>query len=404
MDFNSEPPQSQRVKVALVRLISAALITLVFVACGEDAAHSLDDAAGAKSMDHGLVDDFGMLLDGRDVSLVTLRNQRGMEVRVTNYGAIVQSIKVPDRYGDFGDVVLGFDTLDGYLTEHPYFGAVVGRYGNRIAHGRFSIGGVEYTLARNNGPNALHGGIKGFDKVLWDVLSGSVSENRVALHYVSPDGEEGYPGELSVTVTYTLTDNNELRIDYEARTDKPTVVNLTNHSYFNLAGAGNGDILDHQVSIVADYFTPVDETLIPTGEIRPVGGTPFDFREPQSIGARIEDADQQLAYGLGYDHNWVLARQNDGLSHAATVYEPNSGRLLEVYTTEPGLQFYTGNFLDGSDVGKGQTTYEHRFGFCMETQHFPDSPNQADFPSTLLTPGDVYRSTTVYRFTVANGV
>lgn len=337
--------------------------------------------------------------DGRDVKLITLRNENGIEVAVINYGAIVQRIVVPDRDGEFADIALGFDTLNGYLGDHPYFGAVVGRYANRIAGGKFSIGETEYTLALNNGPNSLHGGIKGFDKVLWDVLPDSTASS-VTMQYVSPDGEEGYPGTLSTTVVYTLTDENELRIDYSATSDKRTPVNLSNHSYFNLAGNGNGDVLDHEVMIVADYFTPVDGTLIPLGTLRSVDGTPFDFRRPTAIGERIGHQDVQLEYGMGYDHNWVLngESQEKSLVMAARVYEPRSGRVMEVLTTEPGLQFYTGNFLDGSIVGKGGKSYGHRNGFCMETQHYPDSPNHPDFPSTILAPGDVYQSTTIYRF------
>lgn len=342
---------------------------------------------------------FGSMSDGRDVKLITLRNKDGMEVAVTNYGAIVQSIVVPDRDGEFADITLGFDTLDGYLGDDPYFGAVVGRYANRIANGKFSIGAAEYTLAVNNGPNALHGGIKGFDKVLWEVLSEDIASS-VTMRYVSADGEEGYPGTLTTTVVYTLTDENELRIDYSATSDKPTPVNLSNHSYFNLTGSGNGDVLNHEIMIVADYFTPVDGTLIPLGTLRPVDGTPFDFRHPTAIGERIDDSDVQLEHGLGYDHNWVLNRDNEdeSLIMAASVYEPHSGRVMEVFTTEPGLQFYTGNFLDGSIIGKGGKSYGHRNGFCMETQHYPDSPNQPDFPSTILSPGGVYQSTTIYRF------
>jgi aldose 1-epimerase len=356
-----------------------------------------DLAAKATPDNAATVAHFGSMPDGREVKLITLRNRNGMEVAVTNYGAIVQRIVVPDRDGEFADVTLGFDTLDDHLGEHPYFGAVVGRYANRIAGGKFSIGGTEYTLATNNGPNSLHGGIKGFDKVLWDVLSEDIT-NSVTLRYVSADGEEGYPGTLTATVVYTLTDENELRIDYSAESDKPTPVNLSNHTYFNLAG--NGDVLEHEVMIAADRFTPVDSTLIPLGTLRPVDGTPFDFRRPTAIGERIGQGDTQLEYGMGYDHNWVLNREpgGEGLFMAARVHEPQSGRVMEVLTTEPGLQFYTGNFLDGSVVGKGGKAYEHRSGFCMETQHYPDSPNQPDFPSTILAPGEVYESTTIYRF------
>jgi aldose 1-epimerase len=343
------------------------------------------------------VEDFGRLPDGQLVQRMILENASGMRVAVITYGAIIQEISIPDRDGRVADVVLGFDDLEGYLGPHPYFGALVGRYANRIANGRFSIGDDDHVLATNNGPNALHGGIRGFDKVVWEIVA-KASSNRCVLRYVSADGEEGYPGKLTTTVTYTLTDDNELRMDYQAVTDRPTVVNLTDHSYFNLAGAGNGDVLDHVVTIDADHFTPVDETLIPTGELRPVDDTPFDLRRATSIGENIDDSDTQLKYGLGFDHNWVLNREDESLSLAASVFDPASGRVLKVYTTEPGLQFYTGNNLDGSDVGKGATAYHRRYGFCMETQHFPDSPNQPEFPSTMLSPGETYRTTTTYQF------
>jgi aldose 1-epimerase len=322
-----------------------------------------------------------------------------MEVGITNYGAIVTSIRVPDRSGAFADVVLGFDSLEGYLGKHPYFGAVVGRYGNRIAKGRFSLNGVEYTLARNNGENALHGGLKGFDKQVW---TGREVPGGVELQYVSKDGEEGYPGTLTATVKYTLTPENELKIEYLAVTDKPTVVNLTSHSYFNLAGEGQGDILGHQVTIHADRFTPVDAGLIPTGELRPVEGTPFDFRKPAAIGARIDQADEQLKRGGGYDHNFVLNSGGGAPAMAVRVVEPISGRVMEVLTDQPGVQFYTGNFLDGTIKGKGGKVYRRRYGFCLETQHFPDSPNQPAFPSVVLQPGEPMRSTTIYRFAAAS--
>ncbi|NNL54783.1 MAG: galactose mutarotase [Woeseia sp.] len=343
------------------------------------------------------VEDFGRLPDGRQVQRLILENASGMRVAVINYGAIVQEVLVPDRDGGFADVVLGFDDIEGYLGPHPYFGALVGRYANRIARGKFSIGGSDYTLATNNGPNAIHGGIKGFDKAFWEIVP-EASSDCVVLRYVSADGEEGFPGELTVTVTYTLTDDNQLRIDYEAVSTRPTPVNFTNHSYFNLAGAGNGDVLDHVVTINADHFTPVDETLIPTGELRSVAGTPFDFRQATAIGERIDDADTQLDYGLGYDHNWVLNRESESPTLAASVCEPTSGRVMQVYTTEPGLQFYTANNLDGSDVGKGGSAYHRRYAFCMETQHFPDSPNRPEFPSTILSPGETCRTTTIYQF------
>ncbi len=330
---------------------------------------------------------------GQPVKLYTLSNAKGMEAAITNYGGIIVSIKVPDRGGKPGDVVLGFDSLDGYLKEHPYFGAIVGRYGNRIAKGKFKLNGAEYTLARNNGENALHGGLKGFDKKVW---TAKPSGNSLELRYVSKDGEEGYPGTLSATVRYTLTNENELRIDYTATTDKATVLNLTNHSYFNLAGAG--DILGHQLTINADRFTPVDAGLIPTGELRPVAGTPFDFRKPHAIGERINNNDEQLKLGKGYDHNFVLNGAAGTLRLAARATDPSSGRVLEVLTTEPGLQFYTGNFLDGSVKGKGGRAYAFRNGFCLETQHFPDSPNKPSFPTVVLKPGQTFRSTTVFKF------
>lgn len=342
---------------------------------------------------------FGKLPSGEQVNLYTLRNPKGVEVGITNYGARVVSLKVPDRSGNFTDVVLGFDQLEGYLQENPYFGAIVGRYGNRIANGEFTLNGSKYKLARNNGQNALHGGVKGFDKVVWSASKVSTSDGPgVELKYLSKDGEEGYPGNLNVTVTYSLTAENGLRIEYGASTDKDTVLNVTNHSYFNLAGQGNGDILDHQVMIDADKFTPVNAGLIPTGELRSVQGTPFDFRQPTAIGARINEKDQQLIFGQGYDHNFVLNRRGEGLALAARVTEPKSGRVMEVLTTQPGLQFYTGNFLDGTIHGKGGKVYGRRSAFCMETQHFPDSPNQHQFPSVVLKPGDRYHEITVYRF------
>lgn len=341
---------------------------------------------------------FGRTTDGHAVDLYTLRSGGGMEVAITNYGGIVTSIKTPDRAGKIADVVLGFDSLDGYLREHPYFGAIVGRYGNRIAKGAFQLNGVAYQLARNNGENALHGGLRGFDKQVW---AGQDLPGGVALRYLSKDGEEGYPGALDATVRYTLSDNNELRIEYEATTDKDTVVNLTNHSYFNLAGQGEGDVLSHRIQIAADRFTPVDAGLIPTGERKPVSGTPFDFREAAQIGARINDADEQLARGGGYDHNFVLNASGGGLALAARVTEAGSGRVMEVLTDQPGVQFYTGNFLDGTLTGKAGKVYRKRYGLCLETQHFPDSPNHPEFPSTVLKPGQRYRTTTVYRFSTA---
>jgi aldose 1-epimerase len=297
------------------------------------------------------------------------------------------------------DIVLGFDSLSSYLTQNPYFGSTIGRYGNRIGKGKFKLNGVEYTLAVNNGPNHLHGGIKGFDKVIWTVdEKESVAGTSLVFLYMSKDGEEGYQGALSVKVVYSLTDSNELRIDYTATTDKPTIVNLTHHSYFNLAGAGNGSVLDHELYIDADRFTPVDEGLIPTGELRSVQGNPMDFRTPVSIGARINDPYEQIKKGGGYDHNWVLNKAMKTFGLAARAYEKSSGRVMEVLTDEPGLQFYSGNFLDGTLTGKGGKKYERRFGFCLETQHYPDSPNKSEFPTTVLNPGDTYKTSTIYRF------
>ena len=336
---------------------------------------------------------WGQTPEGQPVDLYTLTNAKGSEARIMTYGGVVVSLKVPDRSGALGDVVAGFDNLEGYLTPPPYFGAIIGRYGNRIGGGRFSLGGIEYQLAKNNGANHLHGGVRGFDKRVWSAKQ--LSPQSLELSYLSKDGEEGYPGNLAATVTYTLTDANELRIEYSATTDKDTVVNLTNHSYFNLAAVG--DILGHQVLILADRFTPVDKGLIPTGELKSVAGTPFDFRMAKTIGERIEQKDEQLIFGQGYDHNWVLNRAGSGLETAAKVTDPKSGRVMEVLTTEPGLQFYTGNFLDGTLKGKGRV-YTRRSAFCMETQHFPDSPNKPAFPSTVLKPGGTYRTTTIYRF------
>lgn len=342
---------------------------------------------------------FGQTPDGQQVELYTLRNSKGAEAKITTYGGIVTSLKVPGKNGKFDDVVLGYDNLAGYLKESPYFGSLIGRYGNRIANGRFELNGVVYSLATNNGPNALHGGLKGFDKVVWEPKVLATPEGPgLELRYVSKDGEEGYPGNLSVVAVYTLTENNELKLQYTATTDKDTVVNLTQHSYFNLKG--EGDILDHEVMIRADKFTPVDSTLIPTGELKPVEGTPFDFRQPTPIGARIDDSDEQLKFGGGYDHNWVINKPSGELGLMARVHEPSTGRVLEVLSTEPGLQFYTGNFLDGTLTGKYGWVYKHRSAFCMEPQHFPDSPNQPNFPSVVLKPGETYRNTIIYRFSV----
>lgn len=344
---------------------------------------------------------WGRTPDGQAVDLYTLTNSKGMEVKITNYGGIVVTLRVPDRQGRMEDVVLGFDRLEDYLKGHPYFGAIIGRYANRIAGGRFTLNGISYQLTLNEGSNHLHGGRKGFDKVVWKARA--VRSGRgvgVRLTYRSPDGEEGYPGNLSVTVTYILTDENELRIEYVATTDRDTIVNLTHHSYFNLAGQGSRDILEHELLINADYFTPIDANLIPTGEIRRVRGTPFDFTQLTPIGARIGQDDEQLRFGRGYDHNWVLNGPPGELRLAARVVEPSSGRVLEVWTTEPGLQFYSGNFLDGTITGKQGRVYRHRYGFCLEPQHFPDSPNKPHFPSVILRKGARYHTITVYKFSV----
>lgn len=345
--------------------------------------------------------DFGSLQDGTPVDLYTLTNENGVEVKITNYGAILTSVLVPDKQGNIEDVVLGFNSLQEYLQEGvPYFGAIVGRYGNRIAEGAFMLDGETYNLAVNNGPNHLHGGLVGFDKVLWQAEKVETADAvGVKVHYLSKDMEEGYPGNLSVDVIYTLNNANELAIKYSATTDKKTIVNLTNHSYFNLTGNMKRDILEHKVMINADKFVPVDSTLIPTGELQQVEGTPFDFTQPKAVGKRIEAVDQQLAYGLGYDHCWVLNGEEGKMKLAASVYEPNSGRYMEVRTTEPGIQFYSGNFLDGSLSGKG-VSYDHRYGLCLETEHYPDSPNQPQFPSVVLEPGDTYQTKTVYTFAV----
>ena len=342
--------------------------------------------------------DFGKTPDGRSATLYTLTNKHGVQVAITNFGGTVVSIKVPDRQGNFADITHGYDDIAGYAGGKAYFGATIGRYGNRIAHGEFTLDGVKYKLAKNDGDNTLHGGIIGFNKVYWDAKD--VTGNGPAslqLDYLSKDGEEGFPGTLTARVVFTLTDSNELKIAYSATTDKKTVLNLTNHTYFNLAGGGT--ILDEELTLGADKFTPVDKGLIPTGELRPVAGTAFDFRKPMVIGARIENDDEQLKFGHGYDHNWVLNSHGSAKPMlAATVVDPKSGRKLEVWTTEPGVQFYTGNFLDGSDRGKGGATYVRRSALCLETQHFPDSPNHPSFPTTELLPGAKFFSETIFKF------
>jgi aldose 1-epimerase len=336
---------------------------------------------------------FGKLPDGTAIDIYTLSNAKGMEARIMTYGATVVSLTAPDKAGKYADIVQGMDSVDGYVKGVPYFGATIGRYGNRIGHAQFTLEGQTYHTPKNDGDNTLHGGVQGFDKHVWTARD---TGSGLEFTYVSKDGEEGFPGTLTSKVLFTVTPENELRIEYTATTDKPTVVNLTNHTYFNLAGQGEGDILDHQVTIPADRFTPVDKGLIPTGELKPVAGTPFDFTKSTAIGARIEQKDEQLVFGKGYDHNWVL--NGSGMKKAAEVYEPKTGRVMEVMTEEPGLQFYTGNFLDGTIKGKGGKVYGHRAAFCMETQHYPDSPNKPSFPSTELKPGETYHTVTTYRF------
>ena len=342
---------------------------------------------------------FGTLADGTEISLYTLVNDTGMRTTITNYGGIVVSLTAPDRDGNFADVVLGFDTLQEYVEHSPFFGAIVGRYGNRIANGKFVLNGVEVVLAQNDGQNHLHGGLRGFDKRVWDSRAVETAEGpALELTYTSPDGEEGYPGTLSVKVVYTLTNDNALKIGYTATTDKPTVVNLTNHSYFNLSAGAADTILEHEMTINVDTFTPVDGTLIPTGKIRAVDGSPLDFRTAMPIGARINADDAQLRFGGGYDHNWIVNGEPGALRLAARVYEPASGRVMTVTTTEPAVQFYAGNMMPPSLRGKGGREYGRRGGLCLETQHYPDSPNKPEFPSTVLEPGQTYQSMTVYTF------
>jgi aldose 1-epimerase len=341
---------------------------------------------------------FGTLSDGREIEMLALRNSTGIEVMVITYGAIITAITVPDRNGHSADIVLGHDNLDSYIRSSPYFGAVIGRYANRIGGGRFSIDGKSYSISKNENDNCLHGGIEGFDKAAWNVSS--ADDRSITLTHTSPDGDQGFPGELTASVTYTLADKSELAVDYEATTTSPTALNLTQHTYWNLTGAGAGDILDHEIEIAGHSFTPVDESLIPTGEMREVNGTPFDFQRASRIGSRIADNDDQLRTGLGYDHNFILD-QDRGPAPAVTLTEPLSGRTLWVHTDQPGVQLYTGNRLDGTIIGKQGLAYRQYGGLCLETQHFPDSPNRPEFPSTTLRPGDTFRSRTVFTFGLA---
>ena len=371
-------------KTKYVSILSAIAVLVVF-GCNELT------TCGEKKMDIKK-QAFGKTEDGKSVDSYTLTNANGLKAEIITFGGIVTSLQVPDRNGKFADIVLGCDSPDEYAKSSTYFGALIGRFGNRIAKGKFTLDGVECKLATNNGPNHLHGGVKGFDKVVWNAKPMQTKEGpALKLTYQSRDGEEGYPGNLSCTVVYTLTNNNELKITYEAKTDKATIVNLTHHSYFNLGGHNSGDILGHELIIKADRFTPVDKDLIPTGEIKAVKGTPWDFTKPMAIGSRIKDVEG------GYDHNYVLNSSDGSLALAASVYESKTGRVMEVFTTEPGVQFYTGNFLDGSVKGKGAVYNKHN-GFCLETQHFPDSPNKPNFPSVVLKPGEKYTQLTVYKF------
>jgi aldose 1-epimerase len=388
-----------RIKSHGIGLLVAALGAALLCSChSTGASKGTTPKQGAAKMDLA-VRPFGQTPDGQQVRLYSLRNDKGAKADIMTYGATVVTLQVPDRNGRLDDIVLGYDNLDSYVKNSPYFGAIVGRYGNRIGKGRFTLDGIEYDkLAINNGENHLHGGLKGFDKVVWqDEPVWRPNGVGVKLSYLSKDGEEGYPGNLQCTVTYVLTNNNELRIEYQATTDKATPVNLTHHGYFNLTG-GQRDILGHELMLNARQFTPVDAGLIPTGEIVPVRGTPMDFTRPTEIGARINASYEQLKFGGGYDHNWVINRRGKGLALAARVYEPTTGRVMEVFTTEPGIQFYSGNFLDGTITGKKGQVYKHRWGFCLETQHYPDSPNKPNFPSTILRPGEKYETTTVYKF------
>jgi aldose 1-epimerase len=375
-------------KKALALISSAIACLILFPSCKEQPTTGISASV------------FGKLPDGREAKIYTLVNTKGNIAKVTDYGAKLVSLEVPDREGKLENVILGYDSLAGYINGDPYFGATVGRYANRIAKGKFTIDGKEYSLALNNGVNHLHGGPGGYHSVLWN--SEVIKHNGIPvlkLTYKSPDGEEGYPGNLDIELIYSWNDQDELVIDYSAVSDQNTHVNLTHHSLFNLKGAGEGDILGHELTIAADAYTPVDSTLIPIGEIRDVKGTPFDFNSPVAVGKRIDDQDEQMVIGKGYDHNWVLKSTNIN-DVAARLYEPESGRVMEVYTTEPGIQFYSGNFLDGSQIGHGNKPYDFRFGLALETQHFPDSPNQPNFPSTLLEKGVKYSQTTIYKFLI----
>jgi aldose 1-epimerase len=377
----------------------AVLALVIMISCNPQPEKKSTEHAVAEESGKGIsVAPFGTLPDGTDINLYTMRNGKGAEMKVMNYGGIIVSLLIPDRDGKPVDVLLGYDSLDAYVKSNPFFGSLVGRYGNRIGKGKFTLDGKVYDLVKNNNGNHLHGGTKGFDKVFWTIEEQEANDGvALKLTYLSKDMEEGYPGNLNTEIIYTLTEDNTIKFDYKATTDKKTIVNLTQHAYFNLNG-GKSDILSHELILNADRFVAVDENLIPTGELKPVENTPFDFRKPVAIGARINANDQQIKFGKGYDHTWVI--NGEGLKKTAVVYEPSTGIEMTVYTTEPGVQFYTGNFLDGSLTGKNKVVYHQRTGFCLETQHFPDSPNQPKFPSVILNPGDTYETTTSYKFSV----
>ncbi|MFI7699691.1 aldose epimerase family protein [Nonomuraea sp. NPDC049480] len=389
-------PPSTRIRNTLATAVRVVLVAVTALALSLTTVPPAQAAGGGPSISKK---HFGTLSNGKKIDVYTLRNSGGMRVKILTYGGILQSIEVPGSGGEFANVTLGFDNLSDYVKKSPYFGCITGRYANRVAKGRFTLDGKRYRLAANDGPNHLHGGVKGFDKRIWKAEPFKRHDSvGLVLTYTSPDGEEGYPGTLRTKVVYTLTGDNRIRMDYRATTSRPTIVNLTNHAYFNLRGEGNGRILGHELQINASRYTPVDKTLIPTGRIARLGGTPLDFREPTAIGERIDSRNQQMVRGGGYDHNYVLDSRGQGLEVAARVVEPDSGRVLEVITDQPGLQFYSGNFLDGTLRGTGGRSYPKRSGFALESQHFPDSPNRKNFPSTVLRPGDVYRTTTIYAF------
>jgi aldose 1-epimerase len=385
------------------RVLPVAALLLFAIGCNRKSTETqaMTDSVNVQSKAKISVASFGLMPDGTPISQYTLMNSQGMTMKVINYGGIITNLTAPDKNGTYEDVVLGFDSLSSYLKANPYFGAVIGRYGNRIAKGKFTLDGKAYSLAQNNGPNNLHGGPNGFDKRVWTIEEQAV-DNGVALKltYLSKDMEEGYPGNLNAEVIYQLTDSNELKINYRATADKKTIVNLTQHTYFNLSGNTKTDILGHELFIAADQFVPVDKTLIPTGKLQSVSETAFDFKTPVTIGSRIDKDEEQLKFGGGYDHCWVLRELGDSLKLAATLHDPSTGRVMSVHTTEPGIQFYSGNFLDGSLTGKYGVVYNKRYGLCLETEHFPDSPNQKSFPSVVLNPGEEYKTRTVYTFSV----